>query len=118
MLDVPDKCGPYVFALAQSSSEARQWWLQRPARSRYVNARRLYSNVSSELSHNVAYPINLKRSNERRFQGMGIIHTAKKFIVDELYEKLLERSRFLSGRDATELERAKVMKSIVNVKDF
>lgn len=42
---------------------------------------------------------------------MGIIHTAKKFIVDELHEKLLERNRFLSGRDATDLEKAKVLKS-------
>lgn len=43
-----------------------------------------------------------------RFQGMGIIHTAKKFIIDELYEKLMEREAFLKSRSITELEKARV----------
>lgn len=42
------------------------------------------------------------------FQGMGIIHTAKKFIVDELYEKLRDRQAFLQNRPSTELEEAKL----------
>lgn len=52
---------------------------------------------------------------------MGIIHTAKKFIVDELLEKLIEQKQFLQNRVCTELEKAKLKnqaeseaKSIVN----
>lgn len=40
------------------------------------------------------------------FPGMGIIHTAKKYIVDELHEKLMERHQMVHDRDRelTELE--------------
>lgn len=39
---------------------------------------------------------------------MGIIHTAKRYILDELYSKLQERNVFLNGRESTELENTKV----------
>lgn len=39
---------------------------------------------------------------------MGIIHTAKKYIVDELMEKLIDRQNFLQNRPCTDLERAKL----------
>lgn len=39
------------------------------------------------------------------FQGMGIIHTAKKFIEGELLDKFRERAEFESGRKITEQER-------------
>lgn len=43
------------------------------------------------------------------FPGMGIIHTAKKFIIDELNEKLLERHQLLHDqRELTELERERL----------
>lgn len=43
------------------------------------------------------------------FPGMGIIHTAKRFIVDELYDKLLERHQLINTmREATQLERERV----------
>lgn len=38
------------------------------------------------------------------FQGMGIIHTARRFIEDELYEKLVARAKFETGRELTKLE--------------
>lgn len=39
------------------------------------------------------------------FQGMGIIHTARRYIEDELFEKLLARTEFQSGRKLTSSER-------------
>lgn len=39
---------------------------------------------------------------------MGIIHTAKKYIVDELLEKLIDQQQFLNNRQSTELEKAKL----------
>lgn len=35
------------------------------------------------------------------FQGMGIIHTARRFIEDELFEKLLTKAEFESGGELT-----------------
>lgn len=42
------------------------------------------------------------------FQGMGIIHTARKFIEDELHEKLVSHTQFYLNRELTELEKAKL----------
>lgn len=39
---------------------------------------------------------------------MGIIHTAKKYIIEELLEKLIERQTFLEGRSLTEFEKKKL----------
>lgn len=38
------------------------------------------------------------------FQGMGIIHTARRFIEDELYEKLVAKAEFEAGRKLTKYE--------------
>lgn len=43
-----------------------------------------------------------------RFVGMGIIHTAKRYIVDELHEKLVNRMTFEKGRDVTQREHQQV----------
>lgn len=51
---------------------------------------------------------------EATFQGMGIIHTARRFIEDELYEKLVAKAEFESGckltRDQQEILRSKAKK--------
>lgn len=39
---------------------------------------------------------------------MGIIHTAKKFIVDELLDKMIDRQQFVAGRPCTEWEKARL----------
>lgn len=39
---------------------------------------------------------------------MGIIHTAKRYIVDELHEKLVNRMEFEKQRDITEREKQQV----------
>lgn len=39
------------------------------------------------------------------FQGMGIIHTARRDIVKELYEKLLAKAEFESGRKQSDIEK-------------
>lgn len=41
------------------------------------------------------------------FQGMGIIHTARRFIQEELREKLIESFKFRNGRSPTQLEMEK-----------
>lgn len=41
------------------------------------------------------------------FQGMGIIHTARKFIEQELLNKLISRAEFKTGRALTMLESEK-----------
>lgn len=38
------------------------------------------------------------------FQGMGIIHTARRFIEDELFDKLVARTEFEYGRELNQLE--------------
>lgn len=38
------------------------------------------------------------------FQGMGIIHTARRFIEDELYEKLVSKAKFEAGRELAKHE--------------
>lgn len=38
------------------------------------------------------------------FQGMGIIHTARSYIENELFQKLVHRKEFELGRDLTQLE--------------
>lgn len=43
---------------------------------------------------------------------MGIIHTAKRFIVEELHEKLVNRMTFERARDLTERENQQVRKAI------
>lgn len=42
------------------------------------------------------------------FQGMGIIHTAKKFICEELQTKLIDRIEFENNRGCTELDLTKI----------
>lgn len=39
---------------------------------------------------------------------MGIIHTAKRYIVEELHEKLVNRMTFKMARDITERENQQV----------
>lgn len=39
---------------------------------------------------------------EATFQGMGIIHTARRFIENELFEKLVSKAEFESGHKLTE----------------
>ncbi|XP_037036644.1 nuclear factor NF-kappa-B p110 subunit isoform X3 [Bradysia coprophila] len=43
------------------------------------------------------------------FVGMGIIHTAKRFIVEELHEKLVRRTTFEKGREITERENQQLL---------
>lgn len=38
------------------------------------------------------------------FQGMGIIHTARRFIEDELHEKLIAKAEFEAGRKLAKYE--------------
>lgn len=53
--------------------------------------------------------VNADEGYRAEFPGMGIIHTARKYIVDELFEKLLDRYKLLNGkREATELERERL----------
>lgn len=42
------------------------------------------------------------------FQGMGIIHTARKFIEDELFDKLVSQTEFEFGRELSALEKEKL----------
>lgn len=44
------------------------------------------------------------------FQGMGIIHTARRYIEEELYGKLLAQLEFKAGRLATQLEEESLKK--------
>lgn len=48
------------------------------------------------------------------FQGMGIIHTAKKFIIDELSDKLMRQLHFEKQRPITELEREKLRRQAIS----
>lgn len=47
------------------------------------------------------------------FQGMGIIHTAKKFIIDELSDKLNRQLYFEKQRPITELEKEKLRRQAI-----
>ncbi|XP_055325514.1 nuclear factor NF-kappa-B p110 subunit isoform X2 [Sitodiplosis mosellana] len=50
------------------------------------------------------YMVSQLHGYKATFQGMGIIHTARRFIEDELYEKLVTRAKFEAGRELTKHE--------------